>query len=135
MQVLVYPATNCDFSTDSYRDNAAGYLLTTEQMRWFYSCYVRGDADPADWRISPLRARDVSRVAPALVLTAEYDPLRDEGEAYARRLKEAGVPVEKHRYDGMIHGFFGLSGAFDASRDAIARSATALRRVFGTLTD
>jgi acetyl esterase len=67
------------------------------------------------------------------MLTAEYDPLRDEGEAYAGRLRDAGVAVEHRRYDGLIHGFFGLSGAFDASRDAIAFVATALRRAFGTL--
>ncbi len=67
------------------------------------------------------------------MLTAEYDPLRDEGEAYARRLAEAGVHVQKHRYDGMIHAFFVLSGAIDASRDALDRAGTALRRAFGTL--
>ncbi len=83
----------------------------------------------------PLRVRDLRGVAPAVVLTAEYDPLRDEGEAYARRLLDAGVPVHKHRYDGMIHGFFGLSAAFDASRDAMARVGTELRRAFGTLGD
>ncbi len=133
MQVLVYPVTDCDFTTPSYRANSDGYLLTEEEMRWFFSCYTRGDVDPTDWRICPLRARDVAGVAPALVLTAEYDPLRDEGEAYARRLAEAGVPVHKHRYDGMIHAFFGLSAAFDASRDALDRAGTALRRAFGTL--
>ena len=102
-------------------------------MRWFFDCYTRGGIDPADWRISPLRAPDVAGVAPALVLTGEYDPLRDEGEAYADRLRAAGVPVERHRYDGMIHAFFGLTVAFDASRDALARAATALQRAFGTL--
>lgn len=133
MQVLVYPVTDCDFTTGSYRENGAGYLLDKEQMKWFFNCYTRGDVDLDDWRVCPLRARDVSRVAPALVITAEFDPLRDEGEAYARRLHEAGVPVQRHRYDGMIHAFFGLSGAFPASRDAIQRAATALRRAFGTL--
>jgi acetyl esterase len=133
IQVLVYPVTDCDLSTPSYRENRDGYLLTEDEMRWFFHCYTRGDIDPTDWRISPLRARDVAGVAPALVLTAEYDPLRDEGEAYARRLAEAGVTVQKHRYDGMVHAFFGLSAAFDASRDAIDCAATALRRVFGTL--
>ena len=133
IQVLVYPVTDCDLSTASYRANRDGYLLTEDEMRWFFHCYTRGDIDPTDWRISPLRARDVAGVAPALVLTAEYDPLRDEGEAYARRLAEAGVTVQRHRYDGMVHAFFGLSAAFDASRDAIDRAATALRRAFGTL--
>jgi acetyl esterase len=133
LQVLVYPVADCDFHTESYRENAAGFLLQAQTMRWFFDCYTRGDADPTDWRIAPLRARDLHGVAPALVLTAEYDPLRDEGEAYARRLQEAGVSVTKHRYDGMIHQFFGMSGVFDASREAVQRVGTALQRAFGTL--
>jgi acetyl esterase len=133
IQLLVYPVTDCDLTTASYRENRDGYLLTENEMRWFFDCYTRGDIDPTDWRISPLRVADVAGVAPALVLTAEFDPLRDEGEAYARRLAEAGVPVQMHRYDGMVHAFFGLSAAFDASRDAIDRAGTALRRAFGTL--
>jgi acetyl esterase len=133
VQVLVYPVTDCDMTTPSYRENRDGYLLTEDEMRWFFHCYTRGDIDPTDWRISPVRIRDLAGVAPALVLTAQYDPLRDEGEAYARRLAEAGVTVQQHRYDGMVHAFFGLSAAFDASRDAIDRAATALRRAFGTL--
>ena len=133
LQVLIYPVCDCDFGTGSYISNGEGYLLDAEQMRWFFDCYTGGKTDPTDWRISPLRAPDLSRVAPALVITAEYDPLRDEGEAYAERLRAAGVAVEHRRYDGMIHGFFGLSGAFDASRDAIDVVASALRRAFGTL--
>jgi acetyl esterase len=135
MQVLIYPVTDCNLRTESYHDNGEGYLLEEKQMRWFFSCYVQGDHDPTDWHVCPLRARDLRGVAPAVVLTAEYDPLRDEGEAYARRLLDAGIPVHKHRYDGMIHGFFGLSAAFDASRDAMARIGTELRRAFGTLDD
>ena len=133
MQVLVYPVTDCEFTTSSYSENRDGYLLSADEMRWFFSCYTRGGADPADWRISPLRAANVAGVAPALVLTAEFDPLRDEGEAYARRLADAGVTVELKRYDGMIHAFFGLSEAFDASRDALSLVGTTLRRAFGTL--
>ena len=133
LQVLIYPVCDCDFETGSYLGNGEGYLLEAEQMRWFFDCYTGGAADPADWKISPLRAPDLRDVAPAVVITAEYDPLRDEGEAYARRLRAAGVTVEHRRYDGMIHGFFGLSGAFDASREAIDQVASALRRAFGTL--
>jgi acetyl esterase/lipase len=134
MQVLVYPVTDHDFTTASYRENGNGYLLTEERMRWFFDCYTAdGTIEADDWRISPLRAADVSGVAPAFVITAGYDPLRDEGEAYARRLAEAGVASTSYRYDGMIHAFFGLSGAFDASRDALARVGTELRRAFGTL--
>jgi acetyl esterase len=134
MQVLVYPVTDHDFTTPSYRENGEGFLLTEARMRWFFDCYTAGGGIGADdWRISPLRAPDVSGVAPAFVITAGYDPLRDEGEAYARRLAAAGVRATSYRYDGMIHGFFGLSGAFDASRDALGRVGTELRRVFGTL--
>jgi|tagenome__1003787_1003787.scaffolds.fasta_scaffold20962119_2 acetyl esterase len=133
LQVLVYPVTDCDFSTESYADNGAGYLLEAPRMRWFFDCYTRGGADPTDWRLSPLRARDFSDVAPAFVLTAEFDPLRDEGEAYARRLHDAGVAVTKHRYDGQVHLFFSLPGLMDDSREAIERVGTALQRAFGTL--
>ncbi|MGO9877021.1 MAG: alpha/beta hydrolase [Acidimicrobiia bacterium] len=133
LQVLVYPVCDCRFDTESYVSNAQGFLLEAEQMKWFFDCYTGGKADPADGRISPLRVSDLHGVAPAVVLTAEYDPLRDEGEAYAQRLHEAGVAVEHRRYDGLIHGFFGLSDAFDASRDAVDYVATALRRAFGTL--
>jgi acetyl esterase len=133
LQVLVYPVTEFDFTTESYKANGDGYLLTETQMRWFFDCYTRGGADATDWRISPLRAVSLEGVAPAVVITAEYDPLRDEGEAYARRLASAGVAVATQRYDGVIHAFFGLSGAFDASREAMDHAATELRRAFGTL--
>jgi acetyl esterase len=133
LQVLVYPVTDCVFDTKSYAENGDGYLLDTKQMHWFFDCYTRGGCDPADWHVSPLRAPDVAGVAPAFVITAEYDPLRDEGEAYARRMEAAGVPVTRHRYEGMIHAFFGLSAALDASRDAMLRVGTELRRAFGTL--
>ncbi len=108
-------------------------LLEADQMRWFLDCYTRGGADPTDWRLAPLRAADLSAVAPALVITAEFDPLRDEGEAYAQRLRDAGVAVEAKRYDGQVHAFFGLSALFDDGRAALELAATALRRAFGTL--
>jgi acetyl esterase len=134
MQVLVYPVVDADFEKASYRANGRGYLLTLDDMHWFFSCYTSdGAVDRTDWRISPLRAENLRGVAPAVVITAEFDPLRDEGEEYARRLELAGVPVQYVPYDGMIHAFFGLSAAFDASRDALARVGTELRRAFGTL--
>jgi acetyl esterase len=133
LQVLVYPVTDCEFTTESYRANGDGYLLTEQQMRWFFDCYTRGGADPTDWRISPSRVSSFEGVAPAFVVTAEYDPLRDEGEEYARKLEQAGVTVTTQRFDGVIHAFFGLSIAFDASRDAMTRAGTELRRAFGTL--
>lgn len=134
LQVLVYPVCDCDFETESYLANGEGYLLEVEQMKWFFDCYTaEGKTDAADWQISPLRAPDLRGVAPALVITGEYDPLRDEGEAYADRLRDAGVSVESRRYDGMIHAFFGCPGAFDASAEAMSQVGTALRRAFGTL--
>ena len=135
MQVLVYPVVDCDLDTSSYHENGKGYFLTEADMRWFFSCYAGDGEVRTDWRVSPLRAPDLRGVAPAVVLTAEFDPLRDEGRAYADALEQAGVPVVRHEYEGMIHGFFGLSAAFDASRDAMQRVSVELRRGFGTLSD
>jgi acetyl esterase len=135
MQVLVYPVTDCDLETASYRENGVGHLLTLDDMAWFFSCYTASGADRTDWRISPLRASDLRGVAPAIVITAEFDPLRDEGQAYARRLSEAGVPVVNLPYDGMIHAFFGLSAMFDASRDALQRVSAELAQAFGMVSD
>jgi acetyl esterase len=138
LQVLVYPVTDCDFDTLSYHENGTGYLLDADEMRWFFSCYTRGGSNPGDPSISPLRAPDLRAhelrgLAPALVITAEYDPLRDEGEAYAAALGACGAVVELTRYEGMIHGFFGLGAVFDAGNEAVAESGAALRRAFGTL--
>ena len=135
LQVLVYPVVDCEFDTPSYLENGSGYLLTADDMHWFFSCYLGDGADPTDWRISPHRSADLRGVAPAVVITAEYDPLRDEGQAYARRLEGAGVSVTHIPYDGMIHAFFGLSAAFDASRDALQRVSAELRQAFGTLSN
>jgi acetyl esterase len=132
LQALVYPVTDANFETGSYVSNGEGYLLDHSQMRWFFDCYTTGRVDPTDWHVSPMRADDLSGVAPALVLTAEFDPLRDEGEAYADRLRAAGVSVEYRCYEGMIHSFFGLP-AFDTATDAMEFVATGLRRAFGTL--
>jgi len=132
LQALVYPVADVDFGTASYIANGDGYLLDLDQMQWFFDCYTTGHVDPADWHVSPLRAPDLSGVAPAVVITAEYDPLRDEGKAYADRLRDAGVAVEYRCFEGMIHSFFGLA-AYDAARDAMELVGTELRRAFGTL--
>ncbi len=129
-QLLIYPVTNYDFSTPSYQENAEGYLLTKNAMVWFWDHYLR---QPSDWEhpyASPLRAADLRGLPPAFVITAEYDPLRDEGEAYADRLRQAGVPTELRRYDGMIHGFFQMAGVFDQGKKVIADAAAALRAAF-----
>ena len=124
-QLLVYPATDATMSHASIEENAAGYFLTKADMEWFYRHYA--PERPDDWRLSPLAAPDPARVAPALVFTAEFDPLRDEGEAYARRLADVGVPVDLVRKDGLIHGFFGMVADVDQARDAMVRSGAALR--------
>jgi acetyl esterase len=130
-QLLVYPATDVAYDTPSYRENATGYFLELEGMRWFYDLYLRSDADRADPRASPLRATDLHGLPPALVITAEFDPLRDEGEAYARRLREAGVPVTLSRYDGMIHGFFGMNALLERGQEAVREAAAALHAALG----
>src|SRR5262249_39726027 len=112
-QLLIYPVTSAAFDTASYRDNAEGYLLTAADMRWFWNHYLGTPADAANPYAAPLCARTLAGLSPALVITAEFDPLRDEGELYAHRLEEAGVPARLTRYDGMIHGFFGMGHMMD----------------------
>lgn len=129
-QLLIYPVTNHAFDTPSYRENADGYLLTKEGMTWFWGHYLKTDEDGQNAYASPLRARDCRRVPPAFVITAEFDPLRDEGEAYAARLREAGVPVEVKRYNGMIHGFFSLGHIMAQGKQAVADAAARLRAAF-----
>ncbi len=129
-QLLVYPVTDWDFETRSYRENAEGYLLTRDMMRWFHGHYFAKPEEAADPLAAPLRAADLRGLPSATVLTAEFDPLRDEGEAYAARLRDAGVPTTLTRYDGMFHGFFGMTARIDRARDAVDEAARALRRSF-----
>ena len=130
-QLLIYPVTDYAFDTPSYVENAEGYFLTREMMQWFWGHYLKTEADGVQPLASPLRADDVSNLPPANVITAEFDPLRDEGEAYAARLLASGVATELIRYDGMIHGFFGMTDALDRAKEAVAQSGRALRRAFG----
>lgn len=108
LQVLVYPVTDCDFERPSYVDPENQLLLTKEGMIWFWDHYVPDAARRTEPDASPLRAADLSGLPPAVVLTAEHDVLRDEGEEYAEKLKAAGVPVEHKRYEGQTHAFFTL---------------------------
>jgi acetyl esterase len=108
-QLLLYPATaHYRANTRSYRENGEDYFLTREAMVFFWDHYLRDGRDADNPHAAPLRARDLAKLPPALVITAEFDPLRDEGEAYAERLRAAGVPTTLTRYDGAIHGFISL---------------------------
>ena len=129
-QWLIYPALDFAMNTESHRTLATGYFLTRQGMDWCRDCYLARPEDGEDWRASPLRARALAGLPPALVQTAGFDPLRDEGEAYALRLRTAGVAATHSRYDGMIHGFARMGGVIDAASDAIAEGADALRAAF-----
>jgi acetyl esterase len=131
-QLLVYPVADFGFDTDSYRENADGYLLTEKMMRAFWNHYLGDEADGDHPYASPLRAECLDALPPAFVVTAEFDPLRDEGEAYAARLAEAGVPTTARRYDGMIHGFFSMGHAIDRARVAVADAGLVLRSALGS---
>ena len=131
-QLPIYPVTDHSLDTPSYRENATGYLLETAAMQWFWDHYLPSASHGAQPYASPLRATDLRGLPPALVITAEFDPLRDEGEAYARRLREAGVPTTLSRYDGMIHGFFGMTGVMDQAKAAMAEACAALRTAFAS---
>ncbi len=129
-QMLLYPATDHNFGTPSYRDNAEGYLLGTADMAWFWNHYLPEGDDGSHPYASPLRARDFSRLPPALVITAGFDPLRDEGDAYAERLAAGEVSVRHLRYDDMIHGFFWMPGVLSRAHEAYNACAQALREAF-----
>ena len=133
-QLLVYPATDLLLTHPSIDENGEGYLLTKASMVWFSDHYLGkiGEGhDRKDPSVSPLYADDVSGVAPALVITAEFDPLRDEGEAYARKLSDAGVACTVTRYAGMIHAFFGMDAILDSAKQATAEASAALRGAIG----
>ena len=129
-QMLIYPVTDATRSSQSYKDNGEGYRLTAAGMKWFCDHYLSGSiGSPTDPRVSPLFADAVTLASapPAIVITAEYDPLRDEGEQYAQRLLEAGVPCSLTRYYGQVHGFFSMSQFVDDGAAAINQAATATR--------
>jgi len=128
LQVLVYPVTDVSAESQSYRDFAEGYLLTRESMRWFTNHYLKSASDADDWRASPLRAQSLAGLPPALVVTAGFDPLRDEGAAYAARLTDAGVRVDYVSYGGMIHGFMPMGRLIDTGNRAISHVAASLRQ-------
>ena len=130
-QLLVYPVTDASMDSKSIKECADGYFLTAEMMVWFWKQYVRDAGDKAHQYASPMRAHNLRGLPPAMVITAEFDPLRDEGEAYGAKLKEAGVPVTVTRYDGTIHGFFLMSAVLEQGKKAVTEAVAALRSAFG----
>ena len=127
-QLLIYPVTDFESERPSHEENAEGLFLTGDDMTWFRSQYV-GDHDLADPRISPLMAADLSGLPAAVVITAEFDPLRDDGEAYAEALEAAGVSVRKRRFDSLIHGFFAMGTASTAALEAADEVCDELREL------
>jgi acetyl esterase len=129
-QLLIYPATDQRGGFPSHERNGEGYLLTRESMDFFRACYLPRPEDWLDWRASPLLAKDLSRLPPAFVLTAGFDPLVDEGRAYAERLGREGVPVTYRQYDDMVHGFVLFGAVVDKANAAVAECCEALRNAF-----
>ena len=129
-QLLVYPVTERNYDTPSYSQNAEGFLLARDAMIWYWDAYLADEADASNPYAAPMNAESLAGQPPALVITAEFDPLRDEGEAYGRRLQEAGVDTTISRYDGMIHGFFGMVGIMDKSGQVMEEATAALRAAF-----
>ncbi len=132
LQLLVYPAVDATLGFPSVQENGEGYLLTKDSINYYYNHYVPAGTDRKHVLLSPFYAASFTGLPPAHMITAEFDPLRDEGEAYAKKLKEAGVPVTCTRYEGMIHAFFSLDGMLDQGKKAIDEAATALRSAFDT---
>jgi len=127
LQVLLYPVTDVMRETRTYADFAEGYMLTRDSMRWFIAHYLRSKEDASDWRVSPLRAPSLAGLPPALIVTAGFDPLRDEGEMFAGRLRDAGVMVDYVCYGGMVHGFAGMGKLIDTAQRVVTLVGDALR--------
>ncbi len=126
-QLLAYPICDGKMALPSYDTFSDGYILTRDAMKWYWGLYLSSETDRSNGYASPLDAVDLRGLPPALILTAEFDPLRDEGEAYGARLRDAGVQVEVIRYPGVIHGFMSFAPQLAQSRMAMATSAEALK--------
>ena len=130
-QLLIYPATDMYCSAPSHAENAQGYFLTRDTMDYFIGHYIADPAQYGDWRASPLLHPDLSNLPPSLVLTAGFDPLRDEGAAYAKRLTDAGNRSSYVHFPRQIHGFVGMGKVIDEANSAVALCAAELRRALG----
>jgi len=132
-QLLIYPATDMRAVAPSHRTNGQGYLLTADSIAYYRGHYIEDAAQWVDWRASPLLAADHSRLPPALVITAGYDPLRDEGRQYADVLSAAGNRVQYVCFERQVHGFLAMSKVIDEAESAIALAGAALRRTLGAV--
>ena len=130
-QLLIYPATDQQLGHPSIDGNGEGYLLTKKVMIYFRGRYLPREADWRDWRASPLLAKSHAGLPPAFVMTAGFDPLLDEGRAYAEKLKSAGVPVDYREYSDMVHGFITMGRVLDSANTALADCAQALKKAWG----
>jgi acetyl esterase len=130
-QLLVYPATDAHRNTASHR-NFTNYFLTKEMIDYFMGHYLRGKEDENDPRMSIALAKNFKGLPPAHIITAEFDPLRDEGESYAETLRAAGVPTTVTRYPGMIHGFFTMANVLDQGKKAVDEAARVLKKAFAS---
>lgn len=133
-QLLVYPVTQRNFTTSSYQQFSEGHMLTLDGMKWYWDLYLNDPADASNPYAAPAMATHLHGLPPALVITAECDPLCDEGAAYAQRLRAAGVLTTYTCYDGMIHGFFGMPAVLDKGKRAVDEAAAALRQAFAVQT-
>jgi acetyl esterase len=129
-QLLIYPGTDMTCSAPSHKTNT-GYVLTPDDMVWFIGHYLRSDADRRNPLASPSFTASFKGLPPALIITAELDPLRDEAEDYGQKLREAGVPVQVSRYEGMVHGFVSMADLLDKGKQGVAEAAAALKKAFG----
>ena len=130
LQLLIYPSIDMGMDTPSHVRHADQLPLTRSAMHWFIGHYLRGESDKSDWRASPLRAQNLANLPPALIITASFDPLCDEGEAYAKALANAGVPVTHRRFAGQIHGFLTMGRIIADSGRLVGLSADALKAAF-----
>jgi acetyl esterase len=129
LQLLIYPMTDQSREYPSYQRNASGYMLTTAALHWFMDNYIPDHEDRKDTRASPMLRESLKGLPPALVISAEFDPLVDENQAYAKRLTEAGVPCDYVCFPGMIHPFFTLGGVVEDTAKAEALVGAAMRKL------
>lgn len=129
-QLLIYPVTDTSMSQPSYAENENSQPLHSSMMAWFWKYYLEDESQKSEKYVAPLMANDLSGLPPAIVITAENDPLRDEGEQYAKALADAGVSVDAQRFDGVTHEFFGVAGAVSKAREAVDFATEGLKKVF-----